>query len=113
MEFGRQVAFLRKKFGYSQAEFARKIDRSETWVSQVERGVRKIDRMSVLERLADALDVPLAELAPERRVVAAGTADETSPGLGSTSIARAIGSTRSHIAEGSLYRQPPCKHEFG
>lgn len=78
MEFGQRVAFLRKKFGYSQAEFARKIGRSETWLSQVERGLRKIDRMSVLERLADALDVPLAELAPEQRVVAAGVADESS-----------------------------------
>lgn len=76
-EFGQRVAFLRKKLGYSQTEFARKIDRSETWLSQVERGVRKIDRMSVLERLADALDVPLTELAPERRVVAAGAPDDS------------------------------------
>jgi tetratricopeptide (TPR) repeat protein len=43
------------------------------WVSQVERGVRKVDRMSVLETLAAALDVPLAELAAEAPVVAAVT----------------------------------------
>lgn len=49
------------------------LDRSETWLSQVERGVRRIDRMSVLERLAEALDVPLAELAPEQHVVAASS----------------------------------------
>jgi len=42
-------------------------------VSQVERGVRKVDRMSVLESLADALEVPLAELAAEAPVVAALT----------------------------------------
>lgn len=71
--FGRRVAFHRKKLGYSQSEFAALLDRSETWLSQVERGVRKIDRMSVLERLAAALDVPLAELAPEQKVVAAST----------------------------------------
>lgn len=71
--FGRRVAFYRKKRGYSQREFAAFIDRSETWLSQVERGVRKIDRMSVLERLAEALDVPLAELAPEQNVVAASS----------------------------------------
>jgi len=41
------------------------------WVSQVERGVRRIDRMSVLEKLAEALDVPLSELAAEAPVVAA------------------------------------------
>lgn len=71
--FGRRVAFHRKKLGYSQSEFAALLDRSETWLSQVERGVRKIDRMSVLERLATALDVPLAELAPEQKVVAASS----------------------------------------
>ena len=50
------------------------------WVSQVERGVRKVDRMSVLEALAAALDVPLAELAAEAPVVAAVT--EEPPGAG-------------------------------
>lgn len=70
-EFGQRVAFLRKKLGYSQTEFARRIGRSETWLSQVERGVRTIDRMSVLERLADGLGVSVATLAPERRVVSA------------------------------------------
>ncbi|WP_406046891.1 helix-turn-helix domain-containing protein [Kribbella sp. NBC_00889] len=68
---GRKVAQARKRRGLSQRDFARLIERSETWVSQVERGVRKIDRMSVLERLADVLDIPLAELAPEQPVVAA------------------------------------------
>lgn len=77
-EFGRRVAFLRRKLGYSQSEFARKIDRSEAWLSQVERGVRAIDRMSVLERLAEALNVPLSELAPNKAGVV-GTARE--PGL--------------------------------
>jgi tetratricopeptide (TPR) repeat protein len=47
------------------------IGRSVAWVSQVERGVRKVDRMSVLESVAAALDIPLAELAAEAPVVAA------------------------------------------
>ena len=54
------------------------IDRSVAWVSQVERGVRKVDRMSVLEAVAAALEVPLAELAAEAPVVAAVT--EEPPG---------------------------------
>lgn len=69
-DFGRRVAFLRKRLGYSQAELAKKIDRSETWMSQVERGVRRLDRMSVLESLAAALDVPLDELAPDQPLLA-------------------------------------------
>ena len=56
------------------------IDRSVAWVSQVERGVRRVDRMSVLETVAMALDVPLAELAAEAPVVAAVT--EEPPGAG-------------------------------
>jgi hypothetical protein len=56
------------------------IDRSVAWVSQVERGVRKVDRMSVLETVAAELDIPLAELAAEAPVVAAVT--EEPPGAG-------------------------------
>jgi transcriptional regulator with XRE-family HTH domain len=75
---GRKIAAERRRRGLSQPELARLIDRSVAWVSQVERGVRKVDRMSVLETLASALDVPLAELAAEAPVVAAVT--EEPPG---------------------------------
>jgi tetratricopeptide (TPR) repeat protein len=68
---GRKIAAERRRRGLSQPELARMIDRSVAWVSQVERGVRKVDRMSVLEALAAALDVPLGELAAEAPVVAA------------------------------------------
>jgi transcriptional regulator with XRE-family HTH domain len=70
---GRKIAAERHRRGLSQPELARMINRSVAWVSQVERGVRKVDRMSVLETLAAALDVPLAELAAEAPVVAAAT----------------------------------------
>jgi len=75
---GRKIAAERRRRGLSQPELARMVDRSVAWVSQVERGVRKVDRMSVLEALASALDVPLAELAAEAPVVAAVT--EETPG---------------------------------
>lgn len=70
-EFGRAVARLRKLRGMSQREFAAVVDRSETWLSQVERGVRRIDRMTVLQRLADALGVAVSELAPDTPVAVA------------------------------------------
>ena len=75
---GRKIAAERRRRGLSQPELARMVDRSVAWVSQVERGVRKVDRMSVLESVAAALDVPLAELAAEAPVVAAVT--EEPPG---------------------------------
>ncbi|MFD4956209.1 helix-turn-helix domain-containing protein [Streptomyces sp. NPDC058451] len=67
---GRKIAFHRKRRGLSQKEFAGLLDRSEAWVSQVERGVRRIDRMTVLEKVAEVLDVPVAELAAEAPIVA-------------------------------------------
>lgn len=94
---GRTVAQARKRRGLSQRELARLVDRSETWVSQVERGVRRIDRMSVLEHLAEVLGVPLAELAPDRPVVAAST-DRPTPAVdltlalsSSTALAAVLG----------------------
>ena len=68
---GRKIAERRRRRGLSQPELARMINRSVAWVSQVERGVRKVDRMSVLETVADALGVPLSELAAEAPVVTA------------------------------------------
>jgi transcriptional regulator with XRE-family HTH domain len=75
---GRKIAAERRRRGLSQPELARLLGRSVAWLSQVERGVRKIDRMSVLETVAIALEVPLYELAAEAPVVAAVT--EEPPG---------------------------------
>lgn len=62
---GELIAHHRKRLGLSQVEFAGLIGRSDSWVSQVERGVRAIDRMSVLQKVADALGVPVDELRGE------------------------------------------------
>jgi transcriptional regulator with XRE-family HTH domain len=70
---GRRIAAERRRRGLSQPELAMMIGRSVAWVSQVERGVRRVDRMSVLQTVAAALDLPLAELAAEAPVVAAVT----------------------------------------
>lgn len=81
---GRKIASERHRRGLSQPELAKMIGRSVAWVSQVERGVRRIDRMSVLETLASALDVPLAELAADAPIVAAVA--EESPSVGGLRI---------------------------
>jgi len=67
---GRRIAAARKRRGLSQRELGAILDRSETWVSQVERGVRTIDRMSVIERVAEVLDIPASELAGGSAVAA-------------------------------------------
>ncbi|GAB3902063.1 helix-turn-helix domain-containing protein [Microbispora bryophytorum] len=70
---GRRIAQERRRRGLSQVELANLVGRSVAWVSQVERGVRKIDRMSVLGKVAETLEVPLSELAAEAPIVAATT----------------------------------------
>lgn len=67
---GRKIAFHRTRRGLSQRDFGAMVDRSETWVSQVERGERRIDRMTVLRQVAEALEVPLAELAADTPIIA-------------------------------------------
>lgn len=59
---GERIAYHRKRLGLSQVEFAGLVGRSESWVSQVERGVRPVDRLSVLQKVADVLAIPVAEL---------------------------------------------------
>lgn len=62
---GSQIAYHRKRLGLSQTELAGRIGRSDSWVSQVERGVRSVDRLSVLQTVADALGVTVSELRDE------------------------------------------------
>lgn len=50
------VARRREQLGLTQTQLAERIGRSESWVSQVERGVRHVDRLSVIERLRAVLD---------------------------------------------------------
>src|ERR1700745_3922044 len=59
---GEQIAYHRKRLGLSQVELAGLIGRSDSWVSQVERGVRSVDRLSVLQKVADALGVAVSDL---------------------------------------------------
>ncbi len=62
---GERIAYYRRRRGLSQVKLAGLLGRSESWLSQVERGVRSIDRISVLMEVAGALNVPVSELAPD------------------------------------------------
>ncbi|MFG1777008.1 helix-turn-helix domain-containing protein [Micromonospora sp. NPDC049048] len=57
LPIGRRVAQLRARRGMSQQVFADRIRRSKSWVDKVERGVRTLDRLSVIETVAGALGV--------------------------------------------------------
>jgi transcriptional regulator with XRE-family HTH domain len=59
---GRRIAEGRRRHGLSQPELAALLDRPVAWVSQLERGVQRIDCTALLKTVADALELPLAEL---------------------------------------------------
>ena len=61
-ETGERIARARRRRGLSQAVLAGLVGRSESWLSQVERGKRGIDSHSVLVRLAGVLRVDIEEL---------------------------------------------------
>jgi transcriptional regulator with XRE-family HTH domain len=59
---GQRIARARRRRGLSQAVLAGLAGRSESWLSQVERGKRGVDSHSVLMRLAEVLRVDIEEL---------------------------------------------------
>jgi transcriptional regulator with XRE-family HTH domain len=59
---GQRIARARRRRGLSQAVLAGLVGRSESWLSQVERGKRGIDSHSVLVHLAEVLRVEIEEL---------------------------------------------------
>jgi len=109
---GERVAYFRRRLGLSQIELARVVGRSESWLSQVERGARSVDRLSVLTELANALGVSVTDLSP-------GAPAEERPELppseeaqyvdrirqaliGHPALGVALGATRKDGSEGSL-----------
>jgi transcriptional regulator with XRE-family HTH domain len=65
LTLGERVAEYRRRRGLSQRELAAEVHRSESWVSQVERDVQPVERLSVLHALAEALGVTVRDLRPE------------------------------------------------
>lgn len=57
VSIGERVAAYRRRRGLSQVTPAGLVGRSESWLSQVERGRRDIDSLTVIRDLATALDV--------------------------------------------------------
>jgi len=76
---GERIAVYRRRRGLSQAALAGLIGRSVSWLSQVERGIRAVDRLSVLLDIARILRVDVEtligrpwQLAPNGGAVARG-----------------------------------------
>jgi transcriptional regulator with XRE-family HTH domain len=59
---GQRIARARRRRGLSQAVLAGLVGRSESWLSQVERGRRGVDSHVVLTRLAEILRIDIEEI---------------------------------------------------
>ncbi|MFJ6608202.1 helix-turn-helix domain-containing protein [Streptomyces lydicus] len=64
VEFGRRVKKLREERELTQLQFAALLEKTGSWVSQVERGIQPVSRLDTLQALADALNVPVQRLRP-------------------------------------------------
>ena len=65
VRLGNNVRRLRKAKGLAQEKFALEFGMDRTYVSGIERGIRN-PTVTVVQRLADALEVPIAELFAEQ-----------------------------------------------
>jgi transcriptional regulator with XRE-family HTH domain len=70
LPIGRRVAYWRGRRRMSQQVFADRLGKSKSWVDKVERGVRRLDKFSVVYEIADVLQLDVQLLLgkePERR----------------------------------------------
>lgn len=65
MTIGERVAWYRRRRGQSQLVLAGLVGRTEDWLSRVENNRIEVDRLSVIRRLAEALDVSIGDLVGE------------------------------------------------
>lgn len=59
---GERIRIYRLRRGLSQRQLAGLVQRSESWLSQVERGIRSVDKLSVLIDIAKVLHVKVETL---------------------------------------------------
>lgn len=57
LPIGRRVAYWRGRRRMSQQVFADRLGKSKSWVDKVERGVRRLDKFSVVYEIADVLQL--------------------------------------------------------
>ncbi|MFF3866435.1 helix-turn-helix domain-containing protein [Micromonospora sp. NPDC001898] len=62
---GRRVAQWRLRRNMTQQQFADRLGKSKSWVDKVERGVRRLERVSNLREIAEALRIDLEVLLAE------------------------------------------------
>ncbi|WP_435830252.1 helix-turn-helix domain-containing protein [Micromonospora echinospora] len=98
LPIGRRVAQWRIRRRMTQQMLADRLGKSKSWVDKIERGVRTLDRLSVLRELAEALRVDPVVL------LGSSTPSATGGGDGVDAVRAAL--ARYDFAPGERVRQP-------
>jgi len=101
LPIGRRVAYWRGRRRMSQQVFADRLGKSKSWVDKVERGVRRLDKFSVVYDIADVLQLDAQLLLgkePERRPGAVNCIDQVE-------VAEIRAALERYDAIGSLFAQ--------
>jgi len=61
-EIAQRVVYWRKRRGFTRQLFADRMGRSVSWVDMIQRGDRQLDRLSVLEQIAEVLEISVYTL---------------------------------------------------
>jgi len=116
---GARIARARRRRGLSQAILAGLIGRSESWLSQVERGKRGVDSHAVLTRMAAVLRVQVEELTgpdeeseEERQRVYEPAAEIERAMLGYEALGTSIGRPESGNASSSAHLRAMAKAAY-
>jgi transcriptional regulator with XRE-family HTH domain len=102
LPIGRRVAYWRGRRHMSQQVFADRLGKSKSWVDKVERGVRRLDKFSVVYDIADVLQLDAQLLLgkePERRPGAVNCIDQVE-------VAEIRAALERYDAIGSLFPKP-------
>ncbi|MGP4049656.1 helix-turn-helix domain-containing protein [Streptomyces sp. 2A115] len=103
---GQRIKGLRRAAGMSQADLAAAMRRSESWVSQVERGVQPVERFAIIQALADALGVSTQDIRPDTAPAPVDPADDA-PEPQSNDLDGLRVALTGHPALGSLFDRRP------
>ncbi|MFI7150805.1 helix-turn-helix domain-containing protein [Nonomuraea sp. NPDC050022] len=111
-EIGERIARARRRRGLSQAVLSGLVGRSESWLSQVERGERSVDNHTVINALAEILGLPVDELTAKKST--AMMRYQAAPGIrrammGYDGLSASIDS---RLAEGSVESLVWLQHEI-
>ncbi|MFG1900921.1 helix-turn-helix domain-containing protein [Micromonospora carbonacea] len=86
---GRRVAHWRVRRNMTQQQFADRLGKSKSWVDKVERGVRRLERVSSLREVAEALRIDLEMLLADRSAPADRAATGVARGVEGIRVALA------------------------